>query len=125
MDILVPGEGERVFTDLVDRLEAGEPYEALAGLVYRDRTGQVKATAAADLVRDLDTIPNPDRTIYQDSLYMPLPNQCRRKPATTVITSRGCPWGRCRFCYQGREVCAVLPAAFAGTRSQGGRVPRS
>ncbi len=101
IDILVPGEGEYVFAELVDRLDSGESYEDLHGLIYRDSSGEVQTTPVAELVKDLDTIPHPVREIYQQDLYIPLPNQCRRTPATTLITSRGCPWAKCRFCYQG------------------------
>jgi radical SAM superfamily enzyme YgiQ (UPF0313 family) len=33
-------------------------------------------------------------------IYSPLPNQYRRLPATSLITSRGCPYGRCKFCFE-------------------------
>ena len=101
IDVLVPGEGEIVLTQLVDRLSRGAGYEDVPGLIFRDESGAVRAMPMAPLVEDLDTIPDPARDIYQPELYLPLPNQCRQTPATTVITARGCPWGRCAFCYQG------------------------
>lgn len=101
IDILVPGEGELVFAELVDRLASEVPYDDLPGLVYRDAEGAIRATPVAEPVEDLDTIPNPARHIYQQEFYIPLPNQCRRTPATTAMTARGCPWARCGFCYQG------------------------
>ncbi|HOZ46432.1 MAG TPA: radical SAM protein [Candidatus Hydrogenedentes bacterium] len=101
IDFLVPGEGEITLADLVDRLAEGRDWGDLPGLVYREGGGQVHCTPVPEPVRDLDTLPNPARHIYQSELYLPLPNQARRKPATTVITSRGCPWGKCAFCYQG------------------------
>lgn len=103
VDVLIPGEGERVFAELVDRLSGGGSFEDLPGIVYRNAQGSSVATPPAEWVRKLDELPNPARHIYQDDLYVPLPNQSRRRPATTVITSRGCPWARCTFCYQGGE----------------------
>lgn len=101
VDILAPGEAEDTFADLLDRLEAGKPWTDLDGIIYRDGAGEIVATEPRIPVRDLDTIPPPARDVYQNALYVPMPNQSRRRPATTIITSRGCPYGRCRFCYQG------------------------
>lgn len=105
-DVLVPGEGERVFADLVDRLEAGASFHEVPGLLYRGQNGETVATPEAEVPADLDELAHPARDIYQDELYVPLPNQCRRRPATTVITARGCSWGRCTFCYQGGKYAA-------------------
>jgi len=101
IDVLVPGEGELAFGDLLDRLERGRPLNDVEGIIFRDDNGNAVATPPRPCVRDLDTFPHPARHIYRNDLYIPLPNQCRRRPATTVVTSRGCPYGQCRFCYQG------------------------
>jgi anaerobic magnesium-protoporphyrin IX monomethyl ester cyclase len=100
-DILVPGEGEKVFADLADRIAAGEDTHDLSGILYRDENGRTTATPVATPVADLDELLPPARHIYDWSLYRPLPNQARRRPATTLITSRGCPWAKCQFCFQG------------------------
>ncbi len=61
--------------------------------------------------------PYPDRTLFDLSMYQPLPNQSRRTPVTSAITSTGCPHARCGFCfeagpagapYQRRPVADVL-----------------
>ena len=101
IDVLVPGEGELAFADLLDRIERGRSVADVAGIIYRDDNGNAVATPPRECVRDLDTFPHPARHIYRNDLYIPLPNQCRRRPATTVVSSRGCPYGQCRFCYQG------------------------
>lgn len=106
VDILVPGEGELTFGELLDCMERGQSWAGLEGIVYRDADGQVVATPPRTPVKNLDELPHPARHIYRSELYIPLPNQSRRRPATTVITSRGCPWGRCRFCYQGGRYAA-------------------
>lgn len=101
IDVLVPGEGERVFAELVDRLSRKQGYADLSGIIFRNTSRAIQIAPVAEAERNLDRIPNPARHIYQHDLYHPLPNQARRQPATTVITSRGCPWGKCAFCYQG------------------------
>jgi radical SAM superfamily enzyme YgiQ (UPF0313 family) len=101
VDFVVPGEAEASFTGLVDCLAAGSSLDTVPGIIFRDGSGVSTATPRAELVRDLDTLGCPARHIYDNALYVPLPNQSRRRPATTVMTSRGCPWAQCRFCYQG------------------------
>ncbi len=101
IDVLVPGEGEETLAELLDCLDHQGAYEKIPGIIFRDAQGNRVVTPRREPVRDLDTLPHPLRTLYQRDLYIPLPNQCRRTPATTVITARGCPYGRCAFCYQG------------------------
>jgi len=59
------------------------------------------STPPAEPLKELDELPQPARHIFHGHRYVPLPNQARRRPATTAMTSRGCPWAKCRFCYQG------------------------
>ncbi|HOE65512.1 MAG TPA: radical SAM protein [Candidatus Hydrogenedentes bacterium] len=101
IDILIPGEAELTLAETLDRLERKAPLDDVPGVLFRDPDGRVVATRPRPAVRDLDALPFPARRIYRNDLYVPLPNQCRRRPATTVITSRGCPYARCAFCYQG------------------------
>lgn len=101
VDYLIPGEGEESLEELLDRLEEKQEVGDIKGLLVRLSDGTSIATAPRIPVKDLDTLPSPVRDIYDNHLYVPLPNQNRRLPATTVITSRGCPYGKCRFCYQG------------------------
>ena len=101
IDVLVPGEGELVFAEFVDSLSAKRSYTDVRGLVYRDDKGKLVATPPAEVVEDLDSIAHPARHIYNKELYRPLPNQGRRLPSAIMISSRGCPWARCKFCYQG------------------------
>jgi radical SAM superfamily enzyme YgiQ (UPF0313 family) len=101
IDVLIPGEGELAFGEILDCIEQKRSFEDVRGVIYRGASGDLVTTSAREFERNLDIFPHPTREIYPTNLYIPLPNQCRRKPATTVITSRGCPYGQCRFCYQG------------------------
>lgn len=106
VDLLIPGDAETVLCEVVDRMARGVSCQGVRGIVYRDQAGATVATPPAPVVRDLDLLPHPDRRIYKQGLYEPLPSLSPRRPATSVITSRGCPWGRCKFCYQGGEYAA-------------------
>jgi anaerobic magnesium-protoporphyrin IX monomethyl ester cyclase len=103
VDVVVPGEGEVVLAELVDRLSRKEPWKDVDGIIFRDADGRVVTNRPARVVEDLDELPHPSRALFDPYPYRPLPNQVRREPATTSITSRGCSWGKCTFCYQGGE----------------------
>jgi len=53
-----------------------------------------------EAIENLDDIPMPAWHLYDMSLYNPLPFQYKQKPFFTMITSRGCSWGKCKFCFQ-------------------------
>jgi radical SAM superfamily enzyme YgiQ (UPF0313 family) len=90
LDFGIAGEGEESFPDLVKRLAEGRDPWGVQGIV-----GPETFTAPANYIRDLDALPFPARHL--------LPNQLYRyalwpgKKVTTMITSRGCPYG-CIFC---------------------------
>ena len=106
VDILVPGEGEQTLVELLAAMQSGAPLDTVKGIIHRGPDGQPVATPVREPLRDQDLLPHPARHLYEEQYYIPLPNQCRRRPATTVITSRGCPYGKCRFCFQGGRYAA-------------------
>ncbi len=103
LDAVIPGEGELVFAELADALAKGLGPKDVRGLIYRANDGTITETEAAPFTDDLDKIPFPDRSIYDHAHFRPLTNlgMDTTQPATAVITSRGCPWNRCRFCFRG------------------------
>ena len=91
-DVIVRGEGDITFRDLVRALEAGAPLAGVAGLSYRD---------GATFRR---TPPRPVSTLAGDAVK--LPNRAARvlggytfvgRPIDVVETSRGCTFD-CSFC---------------------------
>ena len=101
VDIVVPGEGETVFAEVVQRISRKEPYQDVPGILFRNGNGENVMTQRAPVVEDLDTLPHVSRHLFDPYPYKPLANQVRYEPATTAITSRGCSWGKCTFCFQG------------------------
>ncbi len=106
VDYLVPGDGEITLAALLACLEGKRDLGDVKGLIYKLPDGAIVSNPVREPLNDLDQLPFPDRSIYDNDRYIPLPSQGRRLPATTVITSRGCPYGKCRFCYQGGKYAA-------------------
>ncbi|MBU7046523.1 MAG: B12-binding domain-containing radical SAM protein [Theionarchaea archaeon] len=87
VDIVVRGEGELIFMDLVEALESGKHLNKIQGLVYR-KGKTVIDTGFAPLPH-LDSIPLPS--------YDELPLAEADYKQISCETSRGCP-NNCSFC---------------------------
>ncbi len=99
-DYGIVGEGERSYSDLIARLDAGDDPRGVAGLVYRDG-GAVRANPRAAYLDgdDLDRLPEPAWDLVPDFPLRFQPNifNYRATPVASVVTSRGCPFS-CTFC---------------------------
>ena len=91
-DLLVCGEGEPTFLNVVTALAQSTSLGEVPGIAYRD-SDDVTLTAAAPPIEDLDSLPFPayDRFPRADEYH--------------VLTARGCPFN-CNFCMRpyGRHV---------------------
>ncbi len=90
VEIIVKGEGEETLTQMLSAFQRGSELEKIPGLVYR-RNDHFVDTGSRPLLKDLDSLPLPERTLFPLSRYLAM-----RVPAS-VISSRGCPTG-CTFC---------------------------
>ncbi|MDD4941267.1 MAG: radical SAM protein [Candidatus Omnitrophica bacterium] len=97
-DLLVMGEGEDTFAELLSCLEKGRrPDETVKGIAFRNDSSVV-VTTPRGYIDDLDRIPLPARDLLPGlRAYHPTPASYRRLPVGIVMTSRGCP-SRCTFC---------------------------
>lgn len=101
IDIVVRGEGEITFKEIVESLENGKRFELINGISYKNKMGEIKTNPDRELIENLNVLPVPDRKKLQmdfylktNSLAMPF---AKREPVATIITSRGCPYN-CVFC---------------------------
>lgn len=103
IDVLVSGEGDFVFPDIVRAILASKPIPSFTGVYSRQRrTLQLMGRPPQNtpLIEDLDKLPVPDYDDYfeqlgESSLNIP------EKPTLLFETSRGCWWGEklhCTFC---------------------------
>lgn len=90
IDIIVKGEGEETFRELLAVLEDKEErlLESIPGIVYRDKDGKIIENQDRELIRELDSIPFP----YTEEELAKLKNKLIYYEA-----SRGCPYN-CSYC---------------------------
>jgi len=93
VDVILRGEGETVFPDLVNCLACQGDIARVKGIAFRAEDG-IYETKAALLVRNLDKFPSP----YQLNVF-----RWGDHLGAAMLTSRGCTYN-CAFCY--------TPAAF-------------
>lgn len=95
-DLVVVGEGEQTILEIVKAYEAGLDYSSIKGLEYRNHAVDIR-TPTRELQLDLDKIPFPARELFQNQKYIDHGKRRFGHSATTVITTRGCPFS-CEFC---------------------------
>ncbi|UVS78761.1 KedN5 family methylcobalamin-dependent radical SAM C-methyltransferase [Actinokineospora sp. UTMC 2448] len=100
VDVIVDGEGEPVFPDILRAYLDGVPRTDLAhipGLTYRDARGAPATTAPRPRIENLDEIPSPFLT---GALELTDDAGQFRYDVAIMETNRGCPY-KCAFCYWG------------------------
>ena len=95
-DVVVVGEGEQTFLELLQNLgEWPTALPKITGVVFRDGS-HVRRTAERALIDDLDTVPLPAWDLVDQHDYVGV-SFSRGTPNTEMIITRGCPY-RCTFC---------------------------
>jgi|2_EtaG_2_1085320.scaffolds.fasta_scaffold06647_2 radical SAM superfamily enzyme YgiQ (UPF0313 family) len=84
--VVVVGEGELTFADLLEHFKHEKPIKDVKGIAYHNGEKPV-VTASRDLIKDLNILPAPDHSIF---LW-------EGKTVANLLTSRGCPF-KCNFC---------------------------
>ncbi|MFB0558501.1 MAG: radical SAM protein [Candidatus Bathyarchaeia archaeon] len=97
VDVVVRGEGERTIVNLVDSIEMDAKLGNVDGLTFR-KENKVVSTPDRPLIRDLDSIPIPNRGLLEEEYQNTIAGaKIAVKKFTSVVSSRGCVY-RCRFC---------------------------
>ena len=93
IDILVRGEGEYTFMDIIE----GKKISEIDGISYK-KNGTITHNNERKPIQDLDELGFPLRKIFPLKKYKIRAGFGSRK-STAIETSRGCPYG-CSFCVQ-------------------------
>jgi radical SAM superfamily enzyme YgiQ (UPF0313 family) len=104
VDIVVRGEGERTITELVECLKLGDELRDVLGITFR-RGGEIVTTPDRPLIKDLDSLPFPDRGLLDYNYHSEVSGLVvAPKKFTSLISSRGCVH-ECRFCCSQKMAC--------------------
>jgi len=123
VDIVVRGEGEETWREFCDVLEQGsrgaEEQSAichlpsaicnLLGISYKAPDGSVVHNPDRPPIKNLDTLPFPDYSLFRMSEYtnlQPTQDDVDGSRSFSIMTSRGCPY-RCSYCSQ-----SIYPARY-------------
>ncbi len=110
VDYIIIGEGELAFSETVGHLKKNETNFKIDGVFTRGGAAEAEACKRSNqrFLKDISALPFPDRSLVQDYYYSHMLAAGRKM--TTIISSRGCPYG-CSFCPQGREPYRQRPAS--------------
>ena len=97
-DVVVLGEGEDTFVELLRARAAGRPMSEVKGLAFREN-GQVMNTGLSPRRREVDTIPLPDWDSFPIREYIDRhqTNGINLGRSMPILGTRGCPF-QCTFC---------------------------
>lgn len=100
IDSVTIGEGEVTFKELIERLLQKGSLEGINGIIFKYNNKIIK-NPQRECIREIDSLPFPDRNILTKEPYFFIVN--KNIQATTMITSRGCPYN-CIFCDNRRKL---------------------
>jgi radical SAM superfamily enzyme YgiQ (UPF0313 family) len=98
-DAIVVGEGELTVAELLPALARLGPNRLhdVPGIAFRDEAGEVVRTRERAKLKDLDSLPLPDREAIDHELYLDAWKKHHGASSINLITARGCPY-RCNWC---------------------------
>jgi len=119
VDIVVRGEGEAIWVEILDRLEdflrdqpefstaalmhpEAQVWEGLLGITYQTSDGELHRHPDHPPIADLDALPWPAYHLFKMERYtnlQPTVDRVEGARSFSIMTSRGCPY-RCTFCSQ-------------------------
>jgi len=91
IDVICIGEGEGALADLADNIALGKNITGIKNLHVK-KDGKIFKNEIRDFVRDLDTLPLPDRSLYYKYKFL------ASSPEKSFMSGRGCPYD-CTFCF--------------------------
>ena len=98
IDIVVHGEGDITFSELVKALEKNQPLHNIKGLFLKDKNGKITSTGERPLMDMEQMLPTPWELInVPDYIYKDFYMRDVERTMDVGQTSRGCPF-KCGYC---------------------------
>ncbi len=91
IDFVCRGEGEEAMADILERLDQGAGMSDIPNLWVKEG-GKITRNDVRPIIEDLDSLPFPDRSLYDKYPYF------KSNPVRRFMSGRGCPYG-CNFCF--------------------------
>jgi len=104
-DLIVRGEAELMFTQLVEEIDGERQFDRVPGVMFM-KDGEIIETPAPPQLETLDESPLPDWDLINFK-YHQINLDGRKKDTALLETSRGCTF-KCKFC--------AVPAYWKGTQ---------
>jgi anaerobic magnesium-protoporphyrin IX monomethyl ester cyclase len=96
-DVVVLGEGEYTFLELVQAHLDSRPWDKIPGIAYAPHAKHIQLNDRRELEPDLNKLPLPAREMFPNQGYKKYWKRYHGYTATNLISSRGCPYN-CDFC---------------------------
>ncbi len=96
IDVVVRGEGEQTFVELLRAWSDNQDLNSIPGLVFRDESGEIRETPPRPILKSLDDLPFPALHLFPMDKYHSSA-QLRGNRTLHLLTSRGCPYN-CSYC---------------------------
>ena len=94
-DIIVRGEGERTFAELIEAMAGDKDFSAIKGLTYRNGKDVVK-NQNRPFIENIDDLPYPAYDLYPLSTEKYVPIEATRGcPYTCAYCTTSIHWGKC------------------------------
>jgi tRNA A37 methylthiotransferase MiaB len=103
VDVVCQGEGEVVFTALLDHALTRD-FSGVPGISFLDRNGKLETHPKAPRLKDLEEIPSPYTSGAFDDLFVAQPDH---RWVMIWETNRGCPFS-CAFCDWGSAIASKV-----------------
>jgi anaerobic magnesium-protoporphyrin IX monomethyl ester cyclase len=103
IDIVVYGEGYYTFSEVLKALNETKSLNKVKGIYYKNKKGKIVKTKESSIIKDIDDVPFAAIHLFDINKYVPYPKHYKKLPVLPMITSRGCPWNKCTFCYHKKE----------------------
>lgn len=97
VDYVIRGEGEQTLLELIAALDNNSPTDTIPGLSFKDDDGKIIHNAERNLIEDLDTLPFPDRNLFDQARFLEVGYNRYGDRGAWVLSSRGCPF-HCTYC---------------------------